>query len=168
MKLILWTFVFALISSFSQYDPHSPYSSPFFEGWYTRVTSSGSGPIQSIGIIFGSYPKPPKHLNGSNAIVNLFYKSSESDFITSVVVKLDSLDIRPLTCESTISIASPCFTVLFHPDHQINGSIMISSNKHIYDLSFYSQETSKTYSFYAEMDHHQHWGTYFRYIAYFE
>eukprot|EP00931_Biecheleriopsis_adriatica_P060248 TRINITY_DN36160_c0_g1_i1.p1 TRINITY_DN36160_c0_g1~~TRINITY_DN36160_c0_g1_i1.p1 ORF type:complete len:841 (-),score=136.83 TRINITY_DN36160_c0_g1_i1:23-2524(-) len=38
----------------SHYDPHLPRGSPWFEGWYTRISQASSG--HSIGIIVGHYP----------------------------------------------------------------------------------------------------------------
>ena len=44
-----------LLAWASQYDPHVPQKSPWFEGWYTRISETSSG--QSIGLIIGHYPK---------------------------------------------------------------------------------------------------------------
>lgn len=38
----------------SNYDPHLPAGSPWFEGWYTRISGTSSG--HSIGAIVGYYP----------------------------------------------------------------------------------------------------------------
>lgn len=39
----------------SQYDPHLPQKSPWFEGWYTRISETPTG--QSVGLIVGHYPE---------------------------------------------------------------------------------------------------------------
>ena len=39
----------------SQYDPHLLQKSPWFEGWYTRISETPTG--QSVGLIVGHYPE---------------------------------------------------------------------------------------------------------------
>ena len=55
MAVLLWfCLTHGLLASASQYDPHLPKKSPWFEGWYTRISETSSG--QSFGLIAGHYP----------------------------------------------------------------------------------------------------------------
>eukprot|EP00475_Leptophrys_vorax_P015794 TRINITY_DN2212_c0_g1_i1.p1 TRINITY_DN2212_c0_g1~~TRINITY_DN2212_c0_g1_i1.p1 ORF type:complete len:379 (-),score=60.73 TRINITY_DN2212_c0_g1_i1:238-1374(-) len=61
MRLLLSLLALTSCVLGSQYSPHKyPGTSPWFEGWYTRVTvsdqASSSALLQSIGIIVGHYP----------------------------------------------------------------------------------------------------------------
>ncbi|CAJ1407717.1 unnamed protein product [Effrenium voratum] len=52
--MLLAAFFLAGIADASFYEPHLPAASPWFEGWYTRVSETTSG--HSIGFILGHYP----------------------------------------------------------------------------------------------------------------
>jgi len=50
---VLWVVVMMVMGS--QYDPHVANSNPWFEGWYTRVSTPQDG---SFGLIVGSFVQP--------------------------------------------------------------------------------------------------------------
>lgn len=63
---ILFLFVFPSKIYGSPFDPHVPDNSPWFEGWYTRVTSADSS--ASYGLIVGHYPEQ-KYNNSAYAAI---------------------------------------------------------------------------------------------------
>jgi hypothetical protein len=123
--IVLVALLYCQAAAGHPYDPHEPQESPFFEGWFLRITTSNNGPTFAVGI--GHLPQ--QSVRNPSAACFLLLNPPSDNAAAAAQAVANITDLSAKTIPRYLSLQQPrTYTHYFssldvHPGKQQAGCI---------------------------------------------